>query len=95
MAVEILRKGPDLSIRDREGLTCIDLLYASIKIKPVNHTGIPPSMSVWTWGSNTNLNLGHSSKRVEQVDVSRSVIGNVGKSQAINNYIAVSLILSY
>lgn len=49
----------NLSIKDNEGFDCFDLFYASIKLnnnhKDDHHS---VSMSLWSWGSNTNHLLG-------------------------------------
>jgi Regulator of chromosome condensation (RCC1) repeat len=120
MAVAILRRNPDLYIKDKEGNNPIDLLYSTIKtharlrmpasskrlmpdsdneddeydegaipsaessfiasgapelssLTPTwEFTELPPSMSLWTWGSNSNFNIGHSSSGVESLDVTKS-----------------------
>lgn len=46
----------DQTLKDKEGLCAIDLLYLSIKMPKIQTT--PPSISLWAWGSNINYSLG-------------------------------------
>ncbi|KAJ3388631.1 hypothetical protein HDU84_009637 [Entophlyctis sp. JEL0112] len=84
VALRLLHHCPDidLSLRCKEGFTCLDLLDLSINRPPLPSHEIfdssPPlqmrySTSVWTWGSNTNFQLGHTStnNRInpERVDI--------------------------
>ncbi|KAJ3085711.1 hypothetical protein HK102_013898, partial [Quaeritorhiza haematococci] len=93
-----LRNDCDLSIRDREGNTCLDLLNTTLEHPshvPKSRENVDsdsdeegeshvtdtrqldPATSLWTWGSNSNFNLGHqnSDDRAfpERVDIAPAI----------------------